>query len=327
MADIVPRSHPTSRPSTSHQHSGPSNAQKRPAATQNEDNEYVTLPVADPNAWYYPSQGYISDEEPLNPSTKNGNWGKKMTRDARWVRKGKMVAWGPGMEDWQAEERARKRLKLLLPATRRSPSPPSLPHLRSPSPPLESPYPPPNVQHLSFSSYVMDKAVTHSFRSSLLDELEQATNGLIEGEATMRKALGRLWEVIGEDPDKRPSDSFVPKREEEEDMTGEEDERDRRVSRAPDLTPSADKLFLLAYTNGGAPPVFEPSHFSSPEMQRETLEKSLATLRELQDDGREYVERLEEIREGLGDVSAQRDTIWEMVRERALKELQDVALS
>ena len=173
----------------------------------------------------------------------------------------------------------------------------------------------------------MDKAVTHTFRSSLLDELEHATNGLIEGEATVRRALGRLWQVISEDPDQRTGDaSLVPKREEEYDEPEGQNEKARRLSRAPDLTPSIHKLFLLSYSNGG-PPVFEPSHFASPEMQLDTLEKSLATLRELQDDGREYVERLQEIREGLGEVRAQRNGVWDMVRERAIKELQEVAFS
>jgi hypothetical protein len=62
-------------------------------------------------------------------------------------------------------------------------------------------------------------------------------------------------------------------------------------------------------------------------MQLESLEKSLATLRELQDDGREYAERLQEIREGLGEVRAQRDCIWDMVRERVVMEMQDAAFS
>jgi hypothetical protein len=172
----------------------------------------------------------------------------------------------------------------------------------------------------------MDKAVTHTFRSSLLDELEHATNGLIEGEATMRRALGRLWQVISEDPDRRSGEaSLVPKREDEDEEPEEQDEKTRRIARAPDLTPAIHKLFLLSYSNG--PPVFEPSHFASPEMQLDTLEKSLATLRELQDDGREYVERLQEIREGLGEVRAQRNTIWDMVRERAIRELQEVAFN
>lgn len=173
----------------------------------------------------------------------------------------------------------------------------------------------------------MDKAVTHTFRSSLLDELEHATNGLIEGETMMKRALGKLWHVMSEDPDRRNGEvSLVPKREEEELDTEDPDDRNRRLARAPDLTPTIHKLFLLSYPSSG-PPVFEPSHFASPEMQLESLEKSLATLRELQDDGREYAERLQEIREGLGEVRAQRDCIWDMVRERVVMEMQDAAFS
>lgn len=269
-----------------------------------------------------------------------GNWGNKTRKGSRWVRKGKMAAWGSGMDEWevsldvypldipnlkQAEDRARKRIKCLLPE-RRSPSPPCLSHMRSPSPPLAAPYPPPIGQHFSFASFVMDKAVTHSFRSNLLDELEHATNSLIEGEAVMRRALGRLWQVISEDPDKQlDEERVIPKQEEQEDIADEEDEQERRIARAPDLTPTAHKLFLVSYSDNNSPPVVDPSQFASPEMQQDSLEKSLATLRELQDDGREYVERLQEIREGLGDTRALRNTIWEMVRERALKELQDAA--
>jgi hypothetical protein len=173
----------------------------------------------------------------------------------------------------------------------------------------------------------MDKAVTHTFRSKLLDELEQATNGLIEGEATLKRALGRLWQVINEEADKKTLDStLVPKREEGEGASEPlDDEEGDQFDRVPDLTPTTHKLFLLSYSDGGDQ-AFEQSHFSSPEMQLESLEKSLATLRELQDDGREYVERLQEIREGLGDIRSQRDSIWNVVRERGVKELRDVAL-
>ena len=167
--------------------------------------------------------------------------------------------------------------------------------------------------------------MTHTFRSSLLDELEHATNGLIVGEATMKQALGRLWQVMNEDPDKRPDDaSVVPKREDEDDEHPED--QVRRLAHAPDLTPSTHKIFLLSYP-AGAPANHDPSHFAGPETQLNTLEKNLATLRELQDDGREYIERLQEIRENLGDVRAQRNIIWDLVRERTLKELREAALA
>ncbi|KAG5652291.1 hypothetical protein H0H81_005551 [Sphagnurus paluster] len=285
----------------------------------------VQLPLSDQNKWYYLSHGYESDDELLETGSRGGNWGNKTVRGARWVRRGKMTRWGPDMDDWEGEGRARKRLKALLPQERRSPSPPSLPHLqRSPSPPLESPYPAPESQHLSYTSFVMDKAVTHTFRSNLLDELEHANNGLIEGEAHLRRALGRLWQVMTEEPGEAPTDpSPVPKREDED---GDGEDEEERLARGPDLTPSMHKLFLVSYPPDG-PPGFEPSHFTAPERQVDTLEKSLSTLRELQDDGREYVERLEEIREGLGEVRAQRNGIWDLVRERAVKELHEVAFN
>lgn len=225
----------------------------------------------------------------------------------------------------KAEERTRKRIKLLLPQNKRSPSPPSLPHLsRSPSPPLVAPYPPPTAQHLSYSSFVMEKSVTHTFRSNLLDELENATNGLIEGEATMRRAMGRLWQVMSEDPSPKSLDVVTKKEDVEMEELSEQDARARRLARAPDLTPPIHKLFLFQYS--GNPPLYgEQSHFTTPESQQGNLERAMAVMRELQDDGREYVERLEEIREGLGDIRAHRDGIWDMVRERAVQELQEAA--
>ncbi|KAG6866830.1 hypothetical protein C0991_008766 [Blastosporella zonata] len=306
-------------PTTPFNNGQPSNYQEQPI------DDAPQLPLSDSNKWYYPSHGYDDDGELLEPGSRGGNWGNKNVRGARWVRKGKITTWGPSMEDWESEERARKRIKLLLLQERRSPSPPNLPHLeRSPSPPLVAPYPPPDVQHLSYASFVMDKAVTHSFRSNLIDELENSTNGLIEGEATMNRALGRLWQVINEDADKTSGEaSLVPKQEDGDGDTNEDDAA-RRMARAPDLTPPMHKIFLLSYSSSGPEP-FEQSHFASPDMQLETLEKSLAVLRELQDDGREYGERLREIRDNLGDVRAQRDGIWELVRERAVKELHEVA--
>lgn len=68
-------------------------------------------------------------------------------------------------------------------------------------------------------------------------------------------------------------------------------------------------------------------HFPHPEYQLDSLEKSLAALRALQDDSREYVERLEEIRDDIGFTRTQRNGVWDLVRNKALKELQDVVAS
>ena len=169
----------------------------------------------------------------------------------------------------------------------------------------------------------MDKAVTRSFRSGLLDELEEVTNGLIEGEATLRRALGRLWQVIaeeGEETAKERTESataVVTKVEDEEDGDREEmDGRERRVARAPDLTPAIRRLFLNPPTNGGG-------YDGSGDAQVDGLEKAIGSLRELEDDGREYVERLEEIREGLGEVRDERNGVWGMVRQEVIEEMQE----
>ncbi|RPD81725.1 hypothetical protein L226DRAFT_475048 [Lentinus tigrinus ALCF2SS1-7] len=322
-SDALVHDLPSSRPSTSGQHAGPHAGVKRSFTHLDEgryeDPSYMCLPSNDNDAWYYPSYGFEPNEEGLPASPFRGNWGMKTFNEAKWVRRGKIVAWGPWIEDWEAEDRARKRVRQLLQQEEEQEPILTLAHLRSPSPPLMAPYPHPNAQHLSYTSFVMDKATTHSFRSRVFDELEDSTNTLIEGETALRKALGRLWQVISEDPDEVGiGTSLVPKREDED---GDEHDPDSRLARAPDLTPVAHKLFLSPNQES----IFDNMQFSRADMQRDTLEKSLATLHELQDDGREYVERLEEIREGLGDSRTQRDGVWELVRKKAIQELHEVA--
>lgn len=60
-----------------------------------------SVPLSDHNMWYYPSHGHDSDEEDLSVGSKTGNWGCKTAKGARWVRRGKITPWGPGMEDWE----------------------------------------------------------------------------------------------------------------------------------------------------------------------------------------------------------------------------------
>jgi len=57
------------------------------------------LPLTDSNNWYYPSHGHESDDDVLEPGTRGGNWGKKMIKGSRWVRRGKITPWGPAMDD------------------------------------------------------------------------------------------------------------------------------------------------------------------------------------------------------------------------------------
>ena len=59
------------------------------------------LSLSDQNIWYYPMHGHDSDEEELPVALPQGNWGYKNAKGGRWVRQGKITAWGPEMEDWE----------------------------------------------------------------------------------------------------------------------------------------------------------------------------------------------------------------------------------
>lgn len=298
----------------------------------------------------------------LHVGVAGGNWGKKSMKGARWVRRGKAVAWGPARGEWEAEERARKRLKTLM-GPPRSPSPPALPHLREPSPPRGTSYTYSYSNgaissiHGSFSAFVLDPSVAHSYCTHLLDDLQQTTENLVQGEATLTRALGRLWKVLSEEEhtrldlegsnvlsDPRGNSGSSAKKDknggvheeaneyvdgdevtlEDEDGSGQDmSERERRLSRAPSLVSTVHKLFLTPLPDDGSS-ILEPSHIGSPEMQQDSMEKAFTTLRELGDDSREYVERLAEIRECLGDVKRQRNVIWMKTREQALEELKEI---
>jgi hypothetical protein len=161
----------------------------------------------------------------------------------------------------------------------------------------------------------------------LPQDLQRAAENLIEGEAALKQTLGRLWQVLSEDPDgltrEADAESYVAKREEmDEGSSSDLTEREKRLLRAPDLTRPMHKLFLTSVTSET---LMEPSTLFDPQMQLDTLEKSIVVIKELQDDSREYVERLEEIREGLGELRTQRDLVWRKIRENALDELKELS--
>ena len=172
----------------------------------------------------------------------------------------------------------------------------------------------------------------------MLTDLERATCGLIEGEASLRRAMGRLWEVLSDDIDRQVNDrpqnarsATVPKQEDIEEREGLSDRDDSmdgdRPSTAPVLASNLRKIFIKTHADGVLPhrvlpAIYEPMATTIAQQQEDMLEKGLATLRELQEDGREYVERLDEIREGLGGVKSQKQALWTVVRECALKEME-----
>lgn len=67
--------------------------------------------MGDQNAWYVPVPGLgqirglsamtEDEEEDLPVGTRFGNWGKKNMKGSRWVRRGKIASWGPGIEEWE----------------------------------------------------------------------------------------------------------------------------------------------------------------------------------------------------------------------------------
>ena len=170
--------------------------------------------------------------------------------------------------------------------------------------------------------------MAHSFRTHLLEDLQQTTDNLIEGETALKRALGRLFVVLADEHSNNEEvKAGVPATNEEMDEAERMMiERERRFTRlhSSDMSPPLDNLFLTPFPPNGTPAMFEPSHFGSPQMQLENLEKSIGALRELSDDSREYIERLAEIREDLGDVRRQRDLVWKKVRENALEELKEL---
>ncbi|KAG8748001.1 hypothetical protein FRC10_009753 [Ceratobasidium sp. 414] len=269
---------------------------------------------------------------PSNPSgPSRGNWGNKMQPGARWRRQGKSSSWGAGHAEWEMEERARKRLKLLLPAAESS-SPPSprLAHRRSPTPPSVAPYAPPIAIHSSYTSFVLDPSVQHSFHSTTISELERTSTELIEGESALRRALGSLFRAMDveadEDrqrfalPGKAPTTNGAVVQNGVAKPEPNGDIEDAEVSAQALMLPIHRRFITPRPVP--LPPIYESNMLINQETQIETFEKSLAFLRELMDDGIEFTERLEEIREGLGTERAIRKGVWKGVRLRALQEME-----
>ncbi len=57
--------------------------------------------------------------------------------------------------------------------------------------------------------------------------------------------------------------------------------------------------------------------------QKDSFDWAVGALRDLADDAREYMERLEEVRDLTGRAEAIRDEVWKVVKERALEEMEE----
>ncbi|KAG8867593.1 hypothetical protein FRB97_003203 [Tulasnella sp. 331] len=321
------------------------------------------IPADDKNEWYYPATprpsaaGVDEDgESELLPGCSTGNWGKKHVKGARWVRRGKLADWGPSRAEWETEERARKRLKTLLPSDPsrpRSPPLPFLPHLRSPSPPPVAPYVLPTKTHTSYTSFILDHSVQHAYRNTTVQSLENTMTEFIEGEGALRMALGAFWRATGSTSDlgmirksetgsanggpsedsseKSLKHSVEPTLDDDGGLLGDDDLSMNESSGAP--TKTNEELLVASLSPlrqmfvSTSPVVVGPEgaphatlHTAS---QHESFEWGLGILRELADDAREYMARLEEVREECGKARGVRKEVWRIVREKALEEMEE----
>ncbi|WOO82388.1 uncharacterized protein LOC62_04G005877 [Vanrija pseudolonga] len=188
------------------------------------------LPSMDQPAYYDPPSPVSStDSLPIDYVSADfvTNSGNKLDPSARWIRNGKICAWGPSYEASMRKQRTRKRLELcleqLLPesAAELGIAPPQnivdseanrrerkrkraeekefeLPHLSSPSPPMTTMELAPM---LSIPKSYLDIVTSPAMRYSLGDDsmergLQQTAADLLEGEKGLMQALGRLREVL-----------------------------------------------------------------------------------------------------------------------------------
>jgi hypothetical protein len=134
------------------------------------------------------------------------------------------------------------------------------------------------MQHPNFSAFAMDQSIQHSFRSDTIQDLNRAMGDLIEGEAGMKRALGRLWQTLDDVPTETPTktetngastvavngngngvheEAVSPSPQNED--GGELGDDTRLHHYTPDLTPPMHKIFLagsagVPLENGGPPP-------------------------------------------------------------------------
>ncbi|WWC67267.1 uncharacterized protein I206_101175 [Kwoniella pini CBS 10737] len=184
---------------------------------------YYDVP-ASPSASSSTSSDDSIDDAPRHLLTNSGN---KLNPNARFMRRGKMFAWGPQYEDAKSDKLVRKRLKVclqqILPeaATEVGAQPPQniidaetkrktrkrkrgnesdfvLPHLRSPSPPMSTTKLAPM---LALPRTYLDILISPSTRHTLGDDnmetgLQRTAGELLEGEKPLMQALGRTRDVI-----------------------------------------------------------------------------------------------------------------------------------
>ena len=180
----------------------------------------------------------------------------------------------------------------------------------------------------SFTASIFDPNISGSFRSPLVGSLEKSASELIQSEIALSRALGRFWAVLTD------YDARTQKEERTNDGVTNATVNGGNPSTMPadphNLGATSMRLNLarvftqkstmqLDFTPPGHPP--QSVTIAQPH-QLDLMTKSVALIRELQEDSRECQERLEEIMDTLGKVKNLRDQVWSVMRARAIEEME-----
>lgn len=263
------------------------------------------------------------------------------------------------------ENRARKRLRNLLPDQPAPDSPPlpTLPHLREATPPLITPYALPPKAHHSYTSLLVDPSVQHTYTNTTVNSLQRTATEFIETEGALRIALGALWQAMAIDNGTPPavssgagdaSSSSQTVQSRHQSVDGGESLK-HSADMAVDPLPAANgDLRMVSPSSASAPPPKSPEELlvsslspsrqlfisTSPvtvgqegvpsatlpsASQLESYEWAIGMIRDLGDDTREYMERLNEVRELSGHAGAARKEVWRVIKEKALEEMDEEA--
>jgi hypothetical protein len=181
----------------------------------------------------------------------------------------------------------------------------------------------------SFTASIFDPNISGSFRSPLVGSLEKSASELLQSEIALNRALGRFWAVLTD----------YDARTQKEERTNTNGATNATVNGSNLNTMHADphnlgatsmrlnlaRVFTqkstmqLDFTPPGHPP--QSVTIAQPH-QLDLMTKSIALIRELQEDSRECQERLEEIMDTLGKVKHLRDQVWTVMRARAIEEME-----
>ena len=180
----------------------------------------------------------------------------------------------------------------------------------------------------SFTASIFDPNISGSFRSPLVGSLEKSASELIQSEIALNRALGRFWAVLTD------YDARTQREERTNDGATNAAVNGSNPSTMPadphNLGATSMRLNLarvftqkstmqLDFTPPGHPP--QSVTIAQPH-QLDLMTKSIALIRELQEDSRECQERLEEIMDTLGKVKNLRDQVWSVMRARAIEEME-----